>query len=112
MKISVCIGSACHLKGSYNVIHSLQQLVEEYGVADKVEINASFCLGQCAEAVSVKVDDNEVQSVSGATVRDFFAKSVLPAVGEGGQNQEGEGDICVHHRKEAGTFAGGQALRS
>ena len=25
MTISVCIGSACHLKGSYNVINSLQE---------------------------------------------------------------------------------------
>jgi NADH:ubiquinone oxidoreductase subunit E len=82
MKISVCIGSACHLKGSYNVIHSLQQLVEEHGLADEVEINASFCLGKCAEAVSVKIGDNEVQSVSGAAVRDFFAANVLPAVGK------------------------------
>lgn len=80
MKIRVCIGSACHLKGSYNVINSLQQLVEEYQVADEVEIHASFCLGLCSQAVSVKIDEGDVQSVSGATVRDFFAKNVLPAV--------------------------------
>jgi NADH:ubiquinone oxidoreductase subunit E len=80
MKISVCIGSACHLRGSYNVINSLQQLVEEYGLADKVEIHASFCLGVCSQAVSVKIDDRDVQSVSGATVRDFFRENVLPAM--------------------------------
>jgi len=82
MKISVCIGSACHLKGSYNVLNSLQQLVEEYKLTDKVEINASFCLGLCSQAVSVKIDDREVQSVSSAMVRDFFARNVLAVVGE------------------------------
>ncbi len=80
MKIRVCIGSACHLKGSYNVINSLQQLVEEYHIADEVEIHASFCLGLCSQAVSVKIDDGDVQSVSGATVRDFFANNVLTVV--------------------------------
>ncbi|MDT8899872.1 (2Fe-2S) ferredoxin domain-containing protein [Anaeroselena agilis] len=80
MKIRVCIGSACHLKGSYNVINSLQQLVEEYHVVDEVEIHASFCLGVCSRAVSVKIDEGDVQSVSGATVRDFFIENVLPAV--------------------------------
>ena len=77
MKIEVCIGSACHLKGSYNIINTFQQLVEEYQLSDLVEVNAAFCFGQCAEAVSVRVDNKEVQSVSGATAREFFAKNVL-----------------------------------
>ena len=77
--IHVCIGSACHIKGSYKVINSLQQLTEEYGLADVVDTRAAFCLGHCTQAVSVKIDDGEVQSVSGATVRDFFINQVLPA---------------------------------
>ena len=80
MKISVCIGSACHIKGSYNVLNSLQQLREEYGLSDRLEVNAVFCLGHCTEAVSVQVDNGDVQSVSGSTVRDFFAKNVLSQV--------------------------------
>ena len=79
--INVCIGSACHIKGSYNVINSLQQLTEEYGLTDRVDTRAAFCLGHCTQAVSVRIGDGEVQSVSGATVRDFFAKQVLPLVG-------------------------------
>lgn len=82
MKVSVCIGSACHLKGSYNVINSLQQLVEEYGLSDTVEINASFCLGLCTQAVAVQIDDREVQSVSGAMVRDFFMQNILLETGK------------------------------
>ncbi|WP_122627737.1 (2Fe-2S) ferredoxin domain-containing protein [Lucifera butyrica] len=82
MKIEVCIGSACHIKGSYNVINSFQLLVEEYGLADQVEIDAVFCLGHCTEAVSVRVDAGEVQSVSGATAREFFSQNILPAIGK------------------------------
>lgn len=78
VKVHVCIGSACHLKGSYNIINSLEQLSEEYKVYDRVEIAAAFCLGHCTEAVSVRVDDGEVQGVSGSTVRDFFENQVLP----------------------------------
>lgn len=80
MKIHVCIGSACHLKGSYNVINSLQQLSEEYKLSDKVEVDAIFCLGCCTEAVSVRIDDGEVHSVSGTSAREFFIQNVLPAV--------------------------------
>lgn len=78
--VNVCIGSACHIKGSYNVINSLQQLTEEYGLTDKVDTRAAFCLGHCTQAVSVKIGDGEVQSVSGATARAFFENHVLPAV--------------------------------
>ncbi|MEI3163350.1 MAG: (2Fe-2S) ferredoxin domain-containing protein [Lachnospirales bacterium] len=35
IKISVCIGSACHLKGSYNVINGIQQAIEKNGLSDK-----------------------------------------------------------------------------
>ncbi len=77
--INVCIGSACHIKGSYNVINSLQQLTEEYGLINTVETRAAFCLGHCTQAVSVRIGDGEVHSVSGATARDFFVEHVLPA---------------------------------
>ena len=78
MKIEVCIGSACHLKGSYNIINTFQQLVEEYHLADAVEVNAAFCFGHCAESVAVRLDGGEVYSVSGAEARAFFIANVVP----------------------------------
>ena len=76
--LSVCVGSACHIKGSYNVINNFQQIIEEYNVSDKVELKAIFCLGHCTTGVSVKIDDSEVYSVSGTTARKFFETEVLP----------------------------------
>lgn len=80
VKISVCIGSACHLKGSYNVINSLQELIEENGLGDQVGIEAVFCLNHCTQAVSVKVNDGEVESVSAQSVKEFFNTSVKPLI--------------------------------
>ena len=45
MTISVCIGSACHLKGSYNVVSELQEMIEEHKLGDEVELTGVFCLG-------------------------------------------------------------------
>ena len=78
INLSVCVGSACHLKGSYNVINNFQQIIEEYDLSDKVELKAIFCLGHCTTGVSVKIDDSEVYSVSGSTARKFFDTEVLP----------------------------------
>ena len=77
MELKVCIGSACHVKGSYNVMSAFQQLIEEYQVFDEVELKAVFCLGHCAEAVSVQIDDGEIYSVSGEKARSFFKSHVL-----------------------------------
>ena len=75
--LSVCVGSACHIKGSYNVINNFQQIIEEYNLADKVQLKAIFCLGHCTKGVSVKIDDSEVYSVSGTTSRKFFETEVM-----------------------------------
>ncbi len=71
MKITVCIGSSCHLKGSRQVVESLQTLIAENGLGDKVELGATFCLGKCQQGVCVMVDE-EFHSVSPDTVGEFF----------------------------------------
>ena len=71
MKITVCIGSSCHIKGSKKVVSRLQELIEEKSLSDKVELAATFCLGRCVEGVSVMVD-GEFHSVSPETVDSFF----------------------------------------
>ena len=35
MKITICIGSSCHLKGSRQIVEGLQALVKEHGLEDR-----------------------------------------------------------------------------
>ena len=51
MKVTICIGSACHLKGSREIISKLQKLVDENGLSDKVDLNGAFCSGNCDHGV-------------------------------------------------------------
>ena len=76
MKIIICIGSSCHLKGSRLVVERLQQLVQEHGLSDRVELAGTFCLGKCQTGVNVNVDGLYL-SVSPETVDEFFQKEVL-----------------------------------
>lgn len=75
--ISVCIGSACHLKDSYNVISALQSEIEKLNIGDKVELKASFCLGHCTNPVSVKIDEGPVLSLKSEEVPTFLEEHVL-----------------------------------
>lgn len=79
MKITVCIGSSCHLKGSRQVVEKLQNLVAQHGLDDKVELAATFCLGKCQQGVCVTVDD-EFYSVTPDTVDEFFETNVRAKV--------------------------------
>ena len=42
MRVSICIGSACHLKGSREVIQKLQKLVSENHLDIEVDLNEDF----------------------------------------------------------------------
>lgn len=79
MKITVCIGSSCHLKGSRSVVEELQYLIAENNLKDKVELGGTFCMGKCQEGVCVTVDD-KFYSVSPETTKEFFEKEVLAKV--------------------------------
>ncbi len=79
MKITVCIGSACHIKGSRQVVEQLQYLIAENNLKDKVELGGTFCMGNCQKGVCVTVDDT-FHSVTPDTVNEFFSNEVLPKV--------------------------------
>ena len=55
--VEVCIGSSCHLKGSYQVIKEIEGFLEERKLGDQIELKKTFCLGNCTEAVSVRVGE-------------------------------------------------------
>lgn len=79
MKITICIGSSCHLKGSRPIIEELQRLVEKNDLKDKIELCGAFCMGNCVNGVSVKIDE-ELFSVKPDTVNEFFENEVLKRV--------------------------------
>ena len=79
MKITVCIGSSCHIKGSRQVVGMLQKLIAENNLGDKVDLGGTFCMGNCQKGVCVTVDD-QFYSVTPETVEEFFHANVKEKV--------------------------------
>jgi NADH:ubiquinone oxidoreductase subunit E len=79
MKVTVCIGSSCHIKGSRQVVEQLQNLIAENNLGDKVDLGGTFCMGKCQQGVCVSVDE-AFHSVSPETVDEFFASEILAKV--------------------------------
>lgn len=76
MKITVCIGSSCHIKGSRQVVERLENFIKSNQLNDKVELCGTFCMGNCQQGVCVTVDD-VFYSVTPETVTEFFDNQVL-----------------------------------
>ncbi len=80
VKVTVCIGSSCHLKGSRQVVEELQYLIKENNVGDDVNLSGAFCMGRCQEnGVNVTVDGQHF-SITPDEVKDFFKKEVLSKI--------------------------------
>ncbi len=79
MKVTVCIGSSCHVKGSRQVVEQLQRLIAENNLGEKVELAGTFCLGKCQQGVCVTIGE-DFYSVSPDTVEEFFEKDIKAKV--------------------------------
>ena len=79
MRVTVCIGSSCHIKGSRKVVEQLQKLIADNNLSDKVELAGTFCMGKCQQGVCVTADD-EFFSVTPDTTEEFFTKNILEKV--------------------------------
>lgn len=65
LKIKVCVGSSCYLKGAQNIIDFLQKTINERGIKGNVEIAGAFCLGNCGDGIAISIND-EIKHISTA----------------------------------------------
>lgn len=79
MKVTVCIGSSCHIKGSRQVVEQLQYLIAKNNLKEQMELGGTFCMGKCQQGVCVTVDD-AFFSLTPETTDEFFKKEILAKV--------------------------------
>jgi NADH:ubiquinone oxidoreductase 24 kD subunit len=76
MKVTICIGSSCHLKGSRQIVEQMQSLIANNKLQDKVELAGTFCMGNCTEGVCVMVDE-QTFSLRPENTASFFETEVM-----------------------------------
>lgn len=79
-KLLVCVGSSCHLKGSYYVLQSLKTLLADNGLEDKIDLQASFCLGNCADGVCMKLGEDLILHATPENIEEIFARDIASKV--------------------------------
>ena len=74
--ITVCVGSSCHLKGSYEVIEFLTEVIRERKLERDIVLKGCFCMEKCAEGVNVQVNDKVFAVASVDEMREIFQKTI------------------------------------
>ncbi len=75
--IQICVGSSCHIKGSYRVIQTYKKLIEKYGLGDQVELKASFCMQKCTNGIAATFDGEPGENLSIQNCEAIFMEKVM-----------------------------------
>ncbi|MGC8603867.1 MAG: (2Fe-2S) ferredoxin domain-containing protein [Desulfomonilaceae bacterium] len=78
--ITVCVGSACHLKGSHEVINYFKDAIKQADLENKVELKGSFCMDKCTEGVNLLIDDELFHASSVDEAKRIFQSEILEKI--------------------------------
>lgn len=82
--VQICVGSACHIKGSQQVVEKFQAAIEKYSLEGEVVLTGSFCAGKCnREGVTVKINDDIHTGITKDNFDSFFKENILEAAKKG-----------------------------
>lgn len=76
----LCMGSACHQMGVYEVLPKLQTLIQQYRLGEIVELKGSFCLETCSHGIVMKFNDQHFLNISSQNIEEKFLKEILPLI--------------------------------
>ncbi|SFR01589.1 [FeFe] hydrogenase, group A [Desulfoscipio geothermicus] len=79
--VSVCIGTGCYLRGSYEVLTRFTDLVRVCGLEGYVRLNGTFCLEHCDQGVSVRVNDEIITGVTPENAEEVFRNKIAVRCG-------------------------------
>ena len=67
--VEVCIGSACYVKGSNEVVTILQKLIKEKGWEDQVNVKGAFCMQVCTQGLGLRVNGKQLPQLPALCAR-------------------------------------------
>lgn len=64
IKVTVCVGSSCHVRGSRSVLNRFAEIIESEDLKDEVSLVGSFCMERCGECTNWKFNEEEMSNSS------------------------------------------------
>lgn len=81
MKIEMCFGSSCHVKGSGDILILLREAIKAHHLEDKVTIAGTLCLNHCGEpGANLRIGEEIITGITTDNFDEFFKTKVLDVV--------------------------------
>lgn len=77
LKVTVCVGSSCHIKGSREVIKRFDELLTEHDLQGRVKLRGSFCMERCGKGINWQIGDQDLTSTGIEDAVETFTKDVI-----------------------------------
>ena len=66
LKVSVCLGTNCFVKGSQGVLNGVLRHAEQNGLEGRIDVRAGFCFEKCEHGPNVMIDGEYVHHCTAA----------------------------------------------
>jgi len=84
VKVTVCVGSSCHIRGSRDMLERFAEILKQEDLNGEVALVGSFCMERCGECMNWQFDDEDVSSRSVEEAEQTLRKKLREVA-----NQEG-----------------------
>jgi NADH-quinone oxidoreductase subunit G len=64
LRVNVCLGTGCFLRGAQDLIHDLIKASEKTGLINKIDVRGSFCFEACDRGPTVMVENERIENAS------------------------------------------------
>ncbi len=82
VNVEICIGSACYVKGSSQVVNDLNALIKDKGWEDKVALKGSFCMKACQNHIGlgIRINGKQIEQVTAQNAREILDREISAAL--------------------------------
>jgi len=77
VNITICVGSSCHLKGSYEIVQFLKEIIKSNVLEQKIILKGCFCMEKCTEGVNIKINEELYSVGSVIEMKEIFQDKVV-----------------------------------
>ncbi len=78
LRVSVCMGTSCFLKGSQALLRDFMEWLRQEGLEDRVDVRATFCHERCDKGPTVEIDGEVREHCSLETLKGCVMERVAP----------------------------------
>ena len=72
LKIEICMGSSCFLRGNRENLELIQEYIRKHGIEAEVVLKGALCHGQCSRGPIIRFDGQTYSNVDGPTAVDIL----------------------------------------